>query len=198
MTIIGICGKIGSGKNTVAEQLRILHNFSVYSLADPIKDVVSLLFKWDRDMLEGRDKLSRRWREELDLVWTHRLGRDVSPRLMLQEIGSECFRDCVSKNFWIEMLVDRIKDCNNNIVIPDVRFDNERDFINNSGGYLWGVTSNRSPADINTLSHQSETCWQSGFKDKCCFIIYNNHTIEDLQVQVEKGLKLTSYEAGGI
>ena len=57
--IIGICGLIGSGKGTVADVLVEEHKFEKISFADKLKDSVSILFDWPRDMLEGETPDSR-------------------------------------------------------------------------------------------------------------------------------------------
>ena len=64
--IIGICGFIGSGKDTAADFLCNLHNFKRLSFASTLKDAVSNVFGWDREMLEGRTQASRDWREQKD------------------------------------------------------------------------------------------------------------------------------------
>ena len=52
--IIGICGFIGSGKDTIADYLVNLHHFRRESFANTLKDAVAQVFGWDRTMLEGR------------------------------------------------------------------------------------------------------------------------------------------------
>ena len=64
--IIGICGFIGSGKDTIADYLVNLHGFRRESFANSLKDAVAQIFGWDRIMLEGRTKQSREWREQRD------------------------------------------------------------------------------------------------------------------------------------
>ena len=64
--IIGICGLIGSGKGTVSDYLVEEYNFEKISFADKLKDAVSELFGWNRQMLEGDTPGSRQWREEVD------------------------------------------------------------------------------------------------------------------------------------
>ena len=60
--IIGICGFIGSGKDTIADYLVNFHEFKRESFASSLKDAVSAVFGWNREMLEGRTKQSREWR----------------------------------------------------------------------------------------------------------------------------------------
>ena len=64
--IIGIVGLIGSGKDTMADYLVNVHGFRRDSFAATLKDAVSAVFGWDRDMLEGRSRSSRAWREQPD------------------------------------------------------------------------------------------------------------------------------------
>jgi len=52
--LIGIVGLISSGKDTVAERLVQEHNFKKDSFAKSLKDAVSSMFNWDREMLEGK------------------------------------------------------------------------------------------------------------------------------------------------
>lgn len=59
--IIGVCGLIGSGKDTIADYLVNIHEFRRDSFAATLKDVVSAVFGWDRDMLEGRTRSSMEW-----------------------------------------------------------------------------------------------------------------------------------------
>ena len=64
--IIGICGLIGAGKDTMADYLVNIHQFRRESFANTLKDAVSAVFGWDRDLLEGRTRHSREWREQVD------------------------------------------------------------------------------------------------------------------------------------
>ena len=64
--IIGVCGFIGSGKDTIADYLTNFHGFRRESFANSLKDAVSMVFGWDRTMLEGRTKQAREWREQVD------------------------------------------------------------------------------------------------------------------------------------
>ena len=49
--IIGICGFIGSGKDTAADYLVNSHGFRRESFANSLKDAVAAVFNWDREML---------------------------------------------------------------------------------------------------------------------------------------------------
>ena len=49
--IIGVCGFIGSGKDTIADYLTNFHGFRRESFAGSLKDAVAQVFGWDRTML---------------------------------------------------------------------------------------------------------------------------------------------------
>ena len=140
--IVGLLGLAGSGKGTVADYFVNNYEFEKHSFASPIKDITSTLFGWDRALLEGDTKKSRDFREK-------KQGK-YSPREVLQKIGTECFRDTFNSNFWVEALESRL-DISKNIVIADVRFKNEMDWIlANKGKLLW-VTRRNEPDWFNDL-----------------------------------------------
>ena len=92
--IIGVCGFIGSGKNTVAEYLVEKHKFVPVSFAHVLKDACASLFGWDREMLEGKTEESRVQREQVDEFWAERLQIPCfTPRYALQYIGTDILRD---------------------------------------------------------------------------------------------------------
>ena len=68
--VIGIVGLIGAGKDTVADYLVNFHGYKRESFANSLKDAVAQVFGWDRELLEGRTKQSREWRETRDEWWS--------------------------------------------------------------------------------------------------------------------------------
>ena len=124
--IIGLSGFIGSGKDTVADYICRTYNFSRESFADSLKDALSLVFNWDRNLLEGKTEESRRWRETVDPWWATRLNiENFTPRYALQYIGTNVFRDHFHDEIWVSSLEKKIIDANKSVVISDVRFINE-------------------------------------------------------------------------
>ena len=108
--IIGICGFIGSGKDTVADYLVNLHHFRRESFANTLKDAVSAVFGWDRTMLEGRTKQAREWREQVDLWWAERLNMpNLTPRWILQNWGTEVCRKNFHDDIWIASLENKLR-----------------------------------------------------------------------------------------
>jgi hypothetical protein len=190
--IIGICGLIGSGKGTVADILVEEHKFEKISFADKLKDGVATVFNWDRSMLEGDTKESREWREKVDEYWTKETGRTITPRLVLQEFGTDCMRNGFYDGIWVSLTKQQLlANPTKNYVIPDVRFDNEADMIKSIGGSVWRVRRGGDPVwfrmyqDIGVEPqdvHPSEWKWANVEFDQ---IIENNHTIDDLKNLVQ-------------
>ena len=106
--IFGIVGFIGSGKGTVGDILVNEYAFSKHAFADSLKDAVSVIFGWDRSALEGDTEASRTFREQIDPWWSERLGFEVTPRLILQRMGTEACRHGIADNIWIAALEKRI------------------------------------------------------------------------------------------
>jgi hypothetical protein len=148
--IIGLVGLIGSGKGTAGDYLIKEHGFVSASFASTLKDAVSSIFGWPRDLLEGDTPSSRSWREIPDDYWSSKLGKPVTPRWVLQYIGTDVMRNHFSDNIWILSLEKKIASSDNSTVITDVRFPNEVELIKNLGGKLVWVRRNPEPHWLET------------------------------------------------
>ena len=207
--IIGICGLIGSGKDTIADYLQNIHQFRRESFAHTLKDAVACVFGWDRELIEGRTRESREWREQVDPWWSDRLNMpDLTPRYVLQVWGTEVARRSFHDDIWIASLENKLRKTQYDVVISDCRFPNEIKAIRNAGGivirvkrgpepvwYELAETVNRGPdKNINwRLSknqletygiHASETGWVGTEFDA---VIDNNSVgLDNLYAQVKR------------
>ena len=203
--VIGMVGLIGSGKDTAADYLVNSHQFRRDSFASTLKDAVSAVFGWDREMLEGRTAHSREWREQVDEWWAARLGiPHLTPRWILQHWGTEVCRNGFHDDIWIASLENKLRSARDNIVISDVRFPNEIKAIKNVGGivvrikrgedpswFKYAKDYNAGPTHVgwsigkNMLSrlgiHSSEYSWVGEPVD---FEVSNDQTIDDLFSQL--------------
>ena len=190
--IIGICGLIGSGKGTVADMLQDHHMFAKISFADSLKDAVSSVFSWPRDLLEGDTEDSRHWREQVDQWWANRLGMpNLTPRWVLQNWGTEVCRRGFHDDIWVASIENKLRDTTKNYVIPDTRFPNEIDIIRSLGGQVWHITRGINPEWFQKYQthhiipediHPSEWAWALSQFDQ---IIENNSTLDDLKNTVQ-------------
>ena len=193
--IIGICGLISSGKGTVADILVEEYGYTKISFADKLKDGVAEVFGWDRQMLEGDTDEGRAWREQKDSFWSQETGRNISPRVVLQEFGTDCMRNGFDNNIWVSIVKKKIvENPATNYVIPDVRFENEANMIKSIYGEVWRIRRGPDPVwfrmyqDIGVEPkdiHQSEWAWANvNFNH----VIDNGGTIDMLKNQVKDRL----------
>jgi len=198
--IIGVCGLIGSGKDTIADYLVNVHGFRRDSFASSLKDAVSAVFGWDRDMIEGRTRSSREWREQPDVWWSQRLGRTITPRSILQLWGTEVCRNGFHDDIWIASLENKLRQSNDDVVISDCRFPNEVAAIRNAGGQVIRVVRGPDPEWFSAatdhfrsglmlpdnMPHASEWAWAGTQFDQ---IVDNNGSMDDLYQQVRDLLR---------
>ena len=205
--IIGVCGFIGSGKDTIADYLTNFHGYRRESFANSLKDAVAAVFGWDRQMLEGRTTQAREWREQVDPWWAERLNMpNLTPRWVLQYWGTEVCRKAFHDDIWIASVENKLRTSKDNIVISDCRFPNEIKSIRDAGGIVVRVKRGDDPvwykdaADMNAGDrcmnwalatrrikelgiHASETAWVG---TKFDHVLYNNASINDLYEQIKE------------
>jgi hypothetical protein len=203
--IVGVCGLIGAGKDTIADYLVNIHQFRRESFANTLKDAVSAVFGWDRELLEGRTRQSREWREQQDEWWSNRLGMDITPRWVLQYWGTEVVRKSFHDATWIASLENKLRKTTDDVVISDCRFPNEITAIKRAGGivvrvhrgpepewYRFAELVNRGPERNLEWSwaktqlekfniHASETAWIGTQFDA---VLDNNSNMDHLYQQI--------------
>ena len=202
--IIGLVGFQGSGKDTIADYLVNIHEFKRESFANTLKDAVAHIFGWDRELLEGRTKQSRAWREQPDEWWSNRLGREITPRWVLQYWGTEVARRGFHDDIWIASLENKLRTITDDVVISDCRFPNEIAAIKSAGGrvirvvrgpdpdwYPFALTVNEGQKNITWSRakmqlekfniHASETAWIGTEFDA---VVENNASLDDLYQQI--------------
>lgn len=194
--IIGICGLIGAGKDTAADYLVNFHEFKRESYAGTLKDAVAAVFGWDRELLEGRTKEARIWREQIDPWWSQRLDMpNLTPRLILQLWGTEVCRRAFHDDIWIASVENKLRSTKDNIVVSDCRFPNEIASIRRAGGRVIRIVRGTDPDWFNLAKidivkmkqtypdvHASEYSWADTEFD---IVIDNNGTIEELYSQLK-------------
>jgi hypothetical protein len=163
--IIGIAGKKGCGKDTLAEHIKI-YGFEQKAFATPLKEVCKILFNLSDDQVYGDKK------EEIDV----NCGK--SPRYLMQFIGTDLLRKQLDSDIFVNAIKYSLNSAKN-YVISDIRFKNEADMVKSMGGIVIFV-------DRNTAGdcHESEQLNDINYD----YYIENNGTISDLY---EKFNKLT-------
>lgn len=148
VSILGITGKMMSGKDTAAEFIRFAfcHDSRITWFARPLKQMMIEYFGFTVDDLyttEGKQRYNDFW--------------GMTNREALQRVGTECFRNNFHKDTWLKTMELNIMNRPSKlIIIPDVRFPNEADLIHGLGGTLIKIDRNIQ-RDDQQMKHASET-----------------------------------------
>jgi dephospho-CoA kinase len=166
--IIGLSGYAQSGKDTTAKILIDEFGFNRVAFADKIR-----LF-----LLEINPLLSDGYPLKSvvnEYGWDVAKSRNEVRRLM-QETGVAA-RNLFDQDFWVNAAFKDL-DPVERVVVTDVRFRNEADYIKELGGYVWRISRSSVEAVNN---HVSENDLDNYFFDA---VITNNSTIEDLHKNI--------------
>ncbi len=190
--IIGIKGRKGSGKDTIANYLVDKHSYYKYGFADPLKEGIQKMFGFTNDQLWGDEK------EIVDPFW------GVSPREILQYTGTELFQfdlgkyipafQKIGRSIWVKKFEQWYKhyhewDQINNVVIADLRFLHEAVKIKELGGMILEVVRETK---LNEFSdHPSEVELAQIVPD---YVVDNTASIDVLYNNIEFLLKSKLFE----
>ena len=219
MAILAVGGRKGSGKDLVGQIFQYVYDcdlkqrltatsekdfreyikynhhlkcrWQIKKFADKLKDMVCLLIGCTREQLEDQEFKETPLGDEWD---------NITPRLILQKLGTEGVRDTIHQNAWVNSLMSEYKlnrhyfsDIANgregdkslyypNWIITDTRFPNEMKAVEDRGGVK--IRINRPNLKSNTQNeHSSETALDD-FKD-WDYVIDNDGTVGELIQKVK-------------
>jgi hypothetical protein len=198
MTLVGVHGRIGTGKDTVAAYLCAQWGFGRRGFADALKrEIATRLRKTVITYLLEADQATRaeyhqfEGTAELEVFWEHRI-RDAlwveKPpvlRALLQEYGTEV-RRADDADYWVRAWTDALARERGaggvpgwpRIAVPDVRFTNEATALRRLGGYLVKVVraGRRGDAHASETDLADWTDWD--------LVLVNNETAPALEANV--------------
>jgi hypothetical protein len=173
--LIALFGPPGAGKDTVAKRLVEQHGFVRIAFADKVREL-------------AYETLDTSTQKEVDEKGWERVKRD-NPffRLRLERVGDGA-RKVLGDDVWINAVgaeIGRLIDSEKNVVITDLRKENESEFVCDYArlgvkSTMWHVTRpgcEKRPFDV----------WKPEW---AAFTIYNNDTIEVLNQRVDEVLEL--------
>jgi len=139
--IIGIAGVAQSGKDTLANFFVEKDGFERIGFADAMRNVLYATNPIVSLSYEDRFREIVRVQSVVDAIgWELAKNEYPEIRQLLQQLGTEGGRNCLSEDIWIRTLFERAK--KDRLVIPDVRFENEAKAIHDKGGAIIRVARN--------------------------------------------------------
>jgi hypothetical protein len=198
LKLIGITGHAGTGKDTIADYIQ--QNYKdcyIESFAKPLKAACAAAFGLPVEYFNDREL------KEQEVFW------GTTPRKIAQFVGTEMFRESVHSLYnerevfnypaghWINLLQARLTgqsappegegfyEPGETIIIPDVRFQDEADWIWNNNGIVIKVTREGCYGAVGLPGHSSEAGVTTDFKYQKNHLIINNGTKKELYETVE-------------
>ena len=211
--------------NTFFDYSLVKNGWDNQKFAGKLKDMVCMLLGCTREQLEDREfkekELGEEWwyylrsKNRTSTMYLYVNGKPafdvvlikLTPRSLLQILGTDCGRDIIHPNIWVNSLMSGYKPSTSyqmgildtsvpsyeligekmhegypNWIITDCRFPNEAKAILDKKGVI--IRVNRG--DGNTGDHPSETALDD--YDMFNHVINNNGTIADLVEEVKKVL----------
>jgi hypothetical protein len=216
--LIGISGKMGSGKDTVGSILQDYsddnaEDYQIKKFATKLKEIAASLIGCDVSDFEDREFKEKELGEE----WWYCVADDgsyvpyeqnlhenkvlnivkLTPRKLLQLLGTEAGRQIIHPNIWINALFADYnakgfdyKGSENkeikgdwiypNWIITDVRFPNEAQAIKDRGGIV--IRINRPQLIDRDFEHDSETALDDYEFD---YVIENDGSLDELITKIK-------------
>lgn len=196
--IIGLDGYAGAGKDTVGDIL-VKVGFTKVSFADALREAAVASTNLDLNTFIDRDIKDRDFKDPYiltsgdlcdfcsyldyghkcdEVVLKYPTLEFVSPRQMLQVLGTEVGRELLSSTIWLDKYKEKIYDIEH-VVTPDARFSNERQLIADLQGLNMFVSRQSVKPSENHVSGNDK--WPL---DKYDVIIHNDSSIQELMYGV--------------
>jgi hypothetical protein len=168
--IIGISGKFGTGKDTVAESIiRRNPEYELCPFAENVKHIVSIITGTTIS-----EQYTRSGKAKIPVGMPFTIGK-------YQQIVGQGMRDLISPDVWVNATLLKSAEYK---IIPDVRYPSEVKSIEEHGGIVIRLLrENLDLQDGRDPNHTSETALDGYVFD---YVVENDSSIEDLNGQISK------------
>lgn len=198
LTIIGLAGRAGAGKDTCADIMCSRHGFVRTNFAAPLRNEIIDAF-WIDPSLFSTELKERRTPalaigRSADPGFIKRMvSLDIdptqprSPREIMRWWGTD-YRRHQDESYWTRLMKNwidlAIRHGHHRIVVTDVRFLNESQVLQELNARIWLIR--RSTADAKAIDHESELQISKLASDR---VIDNNGSFAELAQAIEGALQ---------
>lgn len=168
--IIGISGKLRSGKSTLTSYLAE-YGFEELLFAGGLKDMICTLLGVDRTTLESQEF------KETEIPWV-----GTTPRKLMQTLGTEWGRT-INPNLWVNHTLNQARHFPK-VVISDVRFPNELQALHDINAITVRIVRDIDRSG-EEHTHPSETALDHVDNRLFDVVIDNNGSLDDLRKAAE-------------
>ena len=171
--IISITGKIGSGKDTVAQIIQECapyHKWEVKKWAGKLKVIAEIISGIPKEKFEDQDfkytNLPECWDKQVQ-SGRYKTTQSMTVRDLLQLLGTEAMRNGLHENVWVNALMcdyipysvrgSNYEENESNWIITDTRFPNELNAVREQKGITIKVHRPGRKSNEKQAQHASET-----------------------------------------
>lgn len=172
--LIGLAGKAGAGKDTVADYLWEKEGAIKIAFADALRAAACSIFGL------GQCNFTDRELKEAEVEYW-----GMTPRRMLQLLGTEATKPVFGDDIWLKrwfLSYSLVRDTDH-VVVPDVRFDVEAEALRRLGGIIVHIVRPGSGLPGATGEHSSEAGIELRDGD---MYLSNSGSVEELRHKVDQ------------
>ena len=189
--LIGIGGRLTSGKDTVADYLVDNYDWVKIGMSEPLDEALVILDPLIPVKFLRLFTRHIRYSALHDAVGYTEAKKNHEVRRLLQKLGTDVGRKMFGENVWVDYAsrkIDKLRSEGKSVILTGIRFPNEAimisgNMMNGPAGQLVWV-DRPDIKDTSLLTHASEAMGQEVFD----IVLVNDGTLLDLYAKVEKTL----------
>lgn len=178
-TLIGLGGRLRSGKDAVADHLVAKHGFVKLGMSDALHEAMLAIDPIVDPGDSARGGMPETYSELVERVGYVEAKTDPEVRRLLQKLGTEVGRNMIGENVWVSIMARKIDDhrsAGHPVVVTGLRFPNETQMIRELGGRTVWIDRPSLAAGAAAAHVSENSVSEADFGER----IINDGTLEDL------------------